>query len=355
MNFKSKIYKKIESIVDRLRSLRNIGKYDITIIGSYNTLNAGDKILCDAAAYFFLEKGYKVNIQSKRKIISFKSKYVIVCGGDILHDNNFKIMKWLNKILYLNKKVIFLGVGVPGFYLTSDKEVFELLNKADYIVTRDEKSFLRLKEFDLKNLFNGLDNAFLIKDLLKKDIQTDKDEVILNIKEFASASLSSKWIEKKGNQPAKKSDYLKFISAIIDYYRSRGHLKICALPMTIDDEIFIRRYFKDKVDYIYKYTGDFNKISSMISSAKEVFSTRYHFHLLSLINKKTIICYAYADKVENINDEIASFKYITTGDIINFGKINFNDYLNNYSEYENGFEEYMIKLKSEIKLLDELI
>jgi polysaccharide pyruvyl transferase WcaK-like protein len=230
-----------------------------------------------------------------------------------------------------------------------------LLNKANYIVARDEKSFLRLKEFDLKNLFNGLDNAFLIKDLLKKDIETDKVEAILNIKEFASASLSSKWIEKKGNQSAKKSDYLKFISAIIDYYRSRGDLKICALPMTIDDEIFIRRYFKDKVDYIYKYTGDFNKISSIISSAKEVFSTRYHFHLLSLINKKTIICYAYADKVENINDEIASFKYITTGDIINFGKINFNDYLNNYSEYENGLEEYMIKLKSEIKLLDELI
>ncbi|MBZ9777712.1 polysaccharide pyruvyl transferase family protein [Psychroflexus sp. CAK8W] len=354
IKFRLKANRKIESIIDRFRSIRNIIKHDITIIGSYNTSNAGDKILCDAASHFFLEKGYKVNIQSKRKIISFKSNYVIVCGGDILHDNNKNNIKWLSKLLSLNEKVVFLGVGVPGFYLTSDKVVFELLNKASLIITRDSKSFLRLKKFNLENIFNGVDNAFLIKELLSKDVQSYNDEVILNIKEINSAILANEWLKKKGNVPVEKSNYLKFINLLINYYRSKGITKISALPMTIDDEVFIKEYFIDKVDYIYEYTSNFYKISSIISKAKEVFATRYHFHLLSLINKKSIICFAYADKVENINDEINNFKYISNKDVKFYNTINFESHINKYAEYRDGFESYMTKLHKEIELLNEL-
>jgi len=354
MSIRLKYLRKRESIIDRLRSFKNKLTYNITIIGSYNTMNAGDKILCDAAAHFFLNKGFKVNIQSKRKIIAYKSKFVIVCGGDILHDNSQKNVEWLNKLLILNKKVVFLGAGVPGFYLTTEQDIYKLLNKAYFIITRDKKSFQRLKKINLNNILNGVDNAFLIKDLIKKDLETNKAEVILNIKEYASASLSSKWVEKKGNQPIEKSDYLKFISKIIDYYRSKGDLKISALPMTFEDEIFIRKHFKNKIDFIYKYTSDFHKISSIISKSKEVFTTRFHFHLLSLINNKKIICYAYADKVENINDEIGNFKYISREEVLDFKEKKFDSYVNNFTEYAEGFEKYLIKSKSEIEFLNEL-
>ena len=355
MNFKLNYLKKSESVLDRLRSLKKNFNYDITIVGSYNTINAGDKILCDAAASYFSNKGFKVNIQSKRKITSFKSELVIVCGGDILHDNNQRNLNWLKKLLKLNAKVVFLGVGVPGFYLTKKLDVFNLLSKIQYIVTRDEKSFNRLNKVNLTNLFNGVDNAFLIKDLLKKNTLKENDEVILNIKEFKSASIANEWLKSKGNQPVEKSDYLNFITSLIRYYKSRGISKISALPMTIEDEVFTRKNFKDDVDYIYNYTSDFHQISLIISGVREVFTTRYHFHILSLINKKTIICYAYADKVENINDEIKNFKYISRRDIEDYQDLNFESLLNYHSEYEIGIQNYMMKLEDELKYLDELL
>jgi hypothetical protein len=77
---------KIEALKDRVRNLNKHINYDITIIGSYNTLNIGNRILCDSIALFYKEKGCRVRVQSKRDLTNINSTYIIVCGGDIFHD-----------------------------------------------------------------------------------------------------------------------------------------------------------------------------------------------------------------------------------------------------------------------------
>lgn len=309
---------KIESLKDRIRNLNKFINYDITVIGSYNTLNVGDRILCDSIALFYKEKGYKVRIQSKRDLTNINSTYIIVCGGDILHDANENNWYFLKEITKINSKIIFIGAGSPGFFIKPKSEIEKLLGSINFISTRDLTSYKRLTEFKPKCVQQSVDNAFL----MSKDLKFEKENVttktiILNIKAYESANNSLNWSKKKGNDKKKISlkDYIKFWNDTILYFKDKKY-KVISLSMTLADEKFVKNNFSKKIHLIYDFTLDYFLVSKRIARAEIVFSSRYHFLILSLLNNKSIYCYAYADKVENLCEDL-NIKYIRRNELGN--------------------------------------
>lgn len=335
--------RKQEAVADRLRTLKTYFPTDITVVGAYNTLNAGDRILCDAVAGFYKEKGYKVQIQSKRKVEKIKSPIIIVCGGDIFHDANQNGWRFLVKLSKLSSAIYFLGAGVPGFYLKDKPEVSQLLSKFMAITTRDRKSFVRLSALKKEAVFKSVDNAFLMADQLTFKNEIETGTTVINIKAFHTASLNPKWKANKGtvkNTTTLKT-YLAFWKDVIHFYK-RNNCYLCSLSMTLEDEQFVRQHFSAEFDEIVSFTLDYCALTKRISRAETVFSSRYHFFILSLLNQKTIRCFAYADKVKHLCADLGIEHFITTAKLNNA-----ESFLNNpkslitpevYSEKLNAFK-----------------
>jgi len=328
---------KIEAVKDRLRTLMGLLPCDITIVGSYNTLNTGDRILCDSVAYQLRQHGYKVQIQSKRTLRSISSGVVIVCGGDILHDANDNGWQFLQRLAQLSSKVYFLGAGVPGFYLHSKEEVSNLLNQFQAITVRDSVCYQRLLPYQHKQLFKSVDNAFLWPDVLKSTSSVISNTIALNIMMPGSSSNASDWVLKKNpdRQAISLENYLKFWNGVIRYFKEKG-FKIYNVAMTHEDAVFVKKHFSEQLDKQFPFTLDYKKTASYIASAEFVFASRYHFLILALLNQKQGYCYAYADKIENLLNDLKINNFISRDDLatsIEFAKTKLHFNPATYSEH----------------------
>jgi len=290
--------------------LKTFGSRKVAIIGSLNTLNTGDIAIMSVVRDYIKEStGIKPVMLSWRYCNTNNFDSIIICGGDVLHDRTPANFSKLKAVLRHTKNVVFLGVGVPGFYLTPKEQVYKLLSKANKIIVRDKTSGDRLRTFGLNNVIDSFDNAFLLyNDSEKRDSDRKERKTIgINIKEYKSVGLNDKWTKNKlrseGNSLISReqlslSEYLKNYIGIITHYKNLGW-NIVLLSFTYNDELFVKTHFGSEF-HIIPFTKNFENLKRTIRGLDGVFCTRYHSLVFSLLENKPVCGYAYSDKVDNL-------------------------------------------------------
>lgn len=301
-----------EQLTDRLRGYNLPWEKEVAILGSVNTLNTGDLAIVKSVKKFILKHtGKDAKVLSWRHFDVKGFSHIIVCGGDVLHDRDRSNLKKLKTLLENNNKVSFLGVGVPGFYLTPKETVFQVLSKAHRIIVRDEVSYKRLLAIGLENVVSSFDNAFLLAGLNNKanhkEDQHKLNKVGVSIKTYTSAQRNSIWTQEKQKitkkyyskniQQLSLEDYINNYQKVIDQLKSQN-LEINIIPFTKEDELFCKKYFNDLS--MLPYTKNYFKLLKSVSLFGKIFFTRYHSFVFALVSGCSINGFAYADKLDNL-------------------------------------------------------
>jgi polysaccharide pyruvyl transferase WcaK-like protein len=309
-----------EQIKDRLRGICFPWyKKDVAILGSINTLNTGDIAIIKS-----VQRIIKEQIGKQAKLLSWRHykvsgfKHIVICGGDVLHDRSKGNLERIKLLLANNKKVTFLGVGVPGFYLTDPLVVKQILSRAHSIVVRDFTSFNRLKELGLSNIVSSFDNAFLLHSPISvvKEI-SDINIVGISIKSFTSVIPNNSWTQAKkkkefnSNKISSKitlAGYIENYKGVIRNLELLG-LKCRIICFTYEDEVFAKTYFKNIDCQIF--TTKHLQLLQSLDHINYMFFTRYHSLVFALLQNKAVCGFAYADKVENLLSIIENNDFIS--------------------------------------------
>ena len=227
----------------------------------------------------------------------------------------------------------------------------------------DKFYFLKL---DIKKFFYSIDHSVL-KNLIKKDLDSDEYEMISRIIDSTNQEYINKTIEKLGNDLPKyeygkglpignlSSQFLAifYLSRLHHYIIHNLHIKHVVIYM--DDYILIhpnKEYLKEVLQIIEEklnneYKLELNKSKTYIKSSNEgITFLGYNF---KVINKKTIITLT-SDVKRKIRKNIKTTAYLISNDKISFksafSSINTIKYSYKYtnSKYiENTLDKYWYK------------
>ena len=330
----------------KLRYIQLLRPRNIAIVGSINTNNTGDNAIV-MSLFEFLEAEYKITAHlygwDNKLIKGYKN--ILVCGGDILHDRKSSNLSKIEKLVFNNNSVSFIGVGCPGYYGMNSSNHISLLRKSNQLIVRDSLSYDRLKKFGFQNLIQSFDNAFCFNvnhDLLNPSKKSKHHIIGASIKSYSSSTLSNpRWTaekfkveEREGYETLSLNEYVNRYHEVLGILRKQGN-RVRIISMTKEDEVFAKKYFSDYE--IVDYKKDPKKLLKEISEMDKMFCTRYHSFIFSLLLRKPLTGYAYSDKID------ALCSHFGMNEVINRYTWNDRDEVLSEFHFNNDYTETLIE------------
>ena len=344
----------------------------IFLVGYYGYKNVGDELLLYEISNFlkkcedleisalsidskYTTKKYDVNGISRLKNFSLikhisNVDFVVYGGGSILQDitSSKSLYYYLGILLiakFFRKKVIFLGNGFGPIIREKNKILLKnILKMVDLAISRDDETFKNFKQFGIKNVFNGVDCAFLNTFVNEKNDNNILDKYNLVENEYIIVSLRN-WINVD-----KFIDVLKkiFDTKFLEY-------KIVFISMKFpEDKIIIDKNFEENNRFIY-VNEDVEGLLELFSKSKMTIAMRLHSLILSGIFKKPFLAISYDPKVESFCNQTEQEILFDLNNIDNLiinkelemeCKDKVDRFLSNYSFYQKKLEKIIPTLNN---------
>lgn len=301
-----------------LTSLKEVNKdFDITVL-SGNPKQTIEKHKVNSVEKF--PSGIKSFIKSFFKITNTKKivqecDYFILGGGGLFGSLSFKAnLIWgmqALKAYSLGKKVIMYGQSIGELNCRISKWLIKkIFNKAYLIVVRDQKSKDRLKSLKInKKIYLLPDLAFNLNPILKP--KNEKKKIIIALRQIACINRGFKegiakfidWLIEEGKWEVEMIDFQLKPSPDADF---KLHNEILALT-------------KNKNDVIYpveiKTTED---LFNIFADSDFVLGMRFHSIISAIKTKTPFIAINYAEKIQDLINEIKLNKYLISPKDITF-------------------------------------
>lgn len=283
---------------------------DITIIGQFHGANYGDYLMGKALEVYLAGKGYKpvrLTLNSLSKWKNFKSKPVLIGGGNLLYEDNLYQLKH-----YLNKCSSKFGfIGVDFVELNTILQHRDLFEKANFISFRSEiqaRKFKSLIKSNSLSVHHHPDIAFLYSKSVSQSTvnKTQSKTVGINVLPLYQSYENNKFqinVEKNFYEQAKKevTAYELIIRNIVDQYLERGW-RVVHQPFTFEDELYAKElFYKQSQDIkLLPYTISRRKNFQQLKCLHRFIPSRFHAHVLGILAGVPMTPIPYAEKCKDL-------------------------------------------------------
>ena len=261
----------------------------------------------------------------------FKSDYVLIGGGSLLHDitrYNLLFFSLLQKIAEIcGNKVIYIGTGAGPINTNLGKFLCKnVIGKAEKIFVRDIPDYRLLKKIGLKNIELVADMAFTIKTekKLAKDIL---NQYGLEKKKYIVVT-ACEWFKSDNFWNKEKMDFTfqkRKLANLLEMLSNKSEMPIVFLPTVFHDYKLgkeLQNLIPDIKMIVLPHTYDCSQMAALVAESWILFGIRMHSIIFAIRAGIPFITSIYDSKVESLIKRCNMEKYVIDFEDVQIENIN---------------------------------
>ncbi|MDU3804002.1 polysaccharide pyruvyl transferase family protein [Paraclostridium bifermentans] len=259
------------------------------------------------------------NIIESLKAWNSSDLIIFSVGGGVSDWNKEVMTRLIRKIKFykfLNKKIIFLGVGAGPFVGNYEKsKISNIFNLVDAFLVRDKTSYTNLKEIGVENVVLTNDVVFELDKIVESNLNLNEKEIV-----YIPVPLfyNDLWIDNE----SKLKEYLNSVRESLLKLSSNGY-KITIIPFQKEfDNKYFLEYINDLINNenidIFNYNS-YDEVYKRLNECKMIINSRFHGLVLSTIFNKPSISIVYDHKMNDLLKAIGTEETaLDVGDGVNW-------------------------------------
>lgn len=265
---------------------------------------------------------------------------------DIYGQKRFITWTIEKRVVELLKIPFILGPQTYGPFLkeSNRKFAFSVINRSNFIISRDEMSTNYLLQYTKKKIVTGIDVAFLLP---------YEKEVLNRNGKFNIGINPSGLIWKKYEQPSEelnldyKANYQEYLDKLVDYLCKTGKYNIYLVPHVRSDLEAIK-WIKERYKNvnIIPLCNNATDIKCVIASLDMFVGTRMHATIAAMSSGVPVIPVSYSRKFEGLYSTL-NYRYC-----VSLEKMDTNDCLNTTIAYLNDIQNIKQDQIEALKIAD---
>lgn len=324
-----------------LHTLNDCGKYKITVVSS------GDRY--ETLFEIFTNLTCKVLLKPWRKFTKLtqllRNDYWIIGGGGLFPSEeraDFRSLLSEIKIARkFNTKVCMYGIDINSIFREENKTIWREISKyVDFIVCRNLRTYLMLKELGCSNIYKSSDITFSVESKVEQrnDLMC-LDKIGCNKENYILWAIPMPWFDSEYKEEIHGERYRKLVSdlqSVInqDYNKDYKHV---FLPFYYNMDMKIISDIVKGIEVEYSICDKNKGLTieekrQLFKLAKASVCMRFHGAMFSLYHQTPVAIISYSNKTSDVIKE-----YGLQDDLIEYGIRREADF---YSEFDLQFEQF---------------